>query len=511
MTFRGDPMSRKSARHLALGLLLAALGSFPPAGAQVEVTYIANEGFLLEGGGKKVLIDALFEGGVNGYAKVPHALRSELERAEAPFDGIDLVLVTHFHADHFAPGMVGRYLRTNQDASFVSTPQVREQLRPLIPGGAETDDRVTGVLPDEGTREVLTRGGVELEVLNLHHGEERRPPVQNLGFIVKLGGMKILHVGDTEATAEVFEKYSLAEEKIDVALLPSWFLTYDRWIEAVRNEIAPAEIVVMHMPSRDAPPSYFGSHGSYDGTVRALREEFPRARIPDEPGASMTFAAKPAKPESSRTNAVRSILPARRSRSTARQELDAGMFLVAKREMLDPNFAKTVVLLLSYDVEGALGLVVNRPSEMTLSKVLPDVEALRDREDPVFVGGPVPGNKLFLLVRSADEPEDSRRVLEDVFVSQSRELLEQLAGENDGTDPFRLYVGYAGWASGQLDHEVARGDWHVVAADGDAVFSERPKEIWNRLIPPVPTQQVLMLPLPDGAAGVAPGFPSIVP
>jgi putative AlgH/UPF0301 family transcriptional regulator len=123
----------------------------------------------------------------------------------------------------------------------------------------------------------------------------------------------------------------------------------------------------------------------------------------------------------------------------------------------------------------------------------------------------VPGNKLFLLVRSADEPEDSRRVLEDVFVSQSRELLEQLAGENDGTDPFRLYVGYAGWAPGQLDHEVARGDWHVVAADGDAVFSERPKEIWNRLIPPVPTQQVLMLPLPDGAAGVAPGFPSIVP
>ena len=507
-------MSRKFARQLALGILLAVLGFFPPVGAQVKVTYVANEGFLLEGGGKKVLIDALFERGVSGYAKIPRTMRSELERAEAPFDGIDLVLVTHFHADHFAPGMVARYLRANPDASFVSTPQVAEQLRPVIPGGAGTDGRVTEALPDEGTREVLTRGGVELEVLNLHHGEERRPPVQNLGFIVKLGGMKILHVGDTEATAEVFGKYSLVEEKIDVALLPSWFLTYDRWIDVVRNEIAPAEIVVMHMPSRDAPPSYFGSHGSYDETVRALREEFPRAQISDEPGASMTFGAKPAKPakrESSRSTAEPSIQPARRSRSTAGQELAAGKILVAKREMLDPNFAKTVVLLLNYNIEGALGLVVNRPSEMTLSKVLPDVEALRDREDPVFVGGPVPGSKLFLLVRSADEPEDSRRVLEDVFVSQSQDLLERLAGEEDGREPFRLYVGYAGWAPGQLDHEVARGDWHIVAADGDAVFSEKPKEIWNRLIPPVPTQQVLMLPLPDGAAGVAPGFPSIAP
>ncbi len=83
---------------VALTVLVAS-----PLPAELEITYVANEGFLLAGGGKKVLIDALFDGGIAGYPTIPDELRPSLEQARPPFDGVDLVLATHFHGDHFGP------------------------------------------------------------------------------------------------------------------------------------------------------------------------------------------------------------------------------------------------------------------------------------------------------------------------------------------------------------------------------------------------------------------------
>jgi putative transcriptional regulator len=154
--------------------------------------------------------------------------------------------------------------------------------------------------------------------------------------------------------------------------------------------------------------------------------------------------------------------------------------------MPDPNFAKSVVLLVSHDATGSLGLIVNQPTEVELREVLPDVELLESRRDPVYLGGPVSRSRMFLLVRSAEAVELTRRVVDDVHFGESPELLERLLEGERGSqhEPrFRAFAGYAGWGAGQLQSELERGDWHLLDGSGARVFSGQAATLWRRLLP----------------------------
>jgi putative transcriptional regulator len=164
------------------------------------------------------------------------------------------------------------------------------------------------------------------------------------------------------------------------------------------------------------------------------------------------------------------------------RDLGRGVFLVASRNLLDPNFSQTVVVLIEYSPEGAVGLIINRQTDIRLSKVLPDMKALRKRKDTVFVGGPMGVDQLLLLVRSGIKPEDSYQVIEDVYLCSSLDVLGDIVRRKAGGGEFRAYAGYAGWSPGQLDSEVARGDWYVITAETESIFSQAPQEVWPRLI-----------------------------
>ncbi len=159
--------------------------------------------------------------------------------------------------------------------------------------------------------------------------------------------------------------------------------------------------------------------------------------------------------------------------------LEKGQFLIAGERLTDPNFAKTVVLLLHHDRGGAMGLIINRPTEMELSTLMPELEGVGDHPHSLYFGGPVGLEQILLLMRSADQPEDATEVFADVWVSGSRTLLEGLIRDRSGS--LRLYAGYAGWAPGQLENESERGDWRVVPGDTDSIFDRRPTELWRRL------------------------------
>jgi putative transcriptional regulator len=159
-----------------------------------------------------------------------------------------------------------------------------------------------------------------------------------------------------------------------------------------------------------------------------------------------------------------------------------GKFLVAARKLIDPNFMQTVVLLIDYDQNGAMGVIINRPLEMKLSEVFKDIKELQKRADTVFSGGPVMRNQLLLLVRTDARPEGSLRVLQDVYVASQLKLIGQMIKNEEKGDRFRVYAGYAGWGRGQLDQEVKRGDWHILAADADTVFNKESSQIWPELI-----------------------------
>jgi putative transcriptional regulator len=159
-----------------------------------------------------------------------------------------------------------------------------------------------------------------------------------------------------------------------------------------------------------------------------------------------------------------------------------GKFLVASRKLLDPQFSETVVLLLEYHTQGAMGLIINRPSEVKLSAVFPDMKQLQHLSDTIYLGGPVSKNQLLLLIRTADPPEESRHIFADVYVSSSQEVIQQMTETTKIGQRFRVYAGYAGWGPWQLDHEIWRGGWHVLPADAETVFDKSAPEIWPALI-----------------------------
>ena len=159
-----------------------------------------------------------------------------------------------------------------------------------------------------------------------------------------------------------------------------------------------------------------------------------------------------------------------------------GRFLVASRRIVGPFFHRSVVLLLEYGPAGAVGLIVNRPTALTVRELLPEIEEMRERTEPAHFGGPVEPNRMMVLIQARAQPPDSQKVVGEVYASRSLDPLRALARSAGSALRFRAYVGYAGWAPGQLEAELARGDWYVDSADPAAIFDMPPEEVWPKFI-----------------------------
>ncbi len=170
-------------------------------------------------------------------------------------------------------------------------------------------------------------------------------------------------------------------------------------------------------------------------------------------------------------------------------DLAIGNFLVASRDLGDPNFAKTVILVVHYKAdEGAVGLVVNRATDVPVSRVFQDLKEAKSRKDPVYVGGPVELNTVMALLKTASKPENSARVFNDVYLITNKDLLRATLASGAESSVFHTYVGYAGWGAGQLEHEMEQGAWHSMPADAANVFHSDPDSVWQRLIRRTETQ-----------------------
>jgi putative transcriptional regulator len=169
-----------------------------------------------------------------------------------------------------------------------------------------------------------------------------------------------------------------------------------------------------------------------------------------------------------------------RAQYSAQPQLETGQLLVASEKLGDPNFAETVVLLIQHDEdEGTVGLVINHRSQVPLSQVFPDIKGAT--ADPVYVGGPVSLTAVQALLRLPAPAEDVLHVLNDVYASGSKQVIEKSVRSHMAPGKFRLYVGYAGWAPGQLEAEVRLGAWSVLTNRSRAIFDEDPDSLWSRL------------------------------
>lgn len=157
-----------------------------------------------------------------------------------------------------------------------------------------------------------------------------------------------------------------------------------------------------------------------------------------------------------------------------------GKLLVAMPGLQDPNFARTVVLLVAHDAEeGTMGVIVNQPLDIPLAKVLPELERRRDR---LWRGGPILPTSLLTLTKGEKASDDTEVVFGDVRMITSREGFDRAMDSGIPQERLRAFAGHAGWAPGQLEAELARGDWAIMPATTEVVFCARPSDVWPKLM-----------------------------
>jgi L-ascorbate metabolism protein UlaG (beta-lactamase superfamily) len=243
-------------------LLLSLCNSQPPApitsqtkiskNLNLTITYIGNEGALISSGDKQVLIDGLHREYKPAYDFPPPALLASLESAKPPYNEVDLVLVSHMHLDHFHPESVGRHLFNNPKAVLVSSQQVVDSVAKEFDGFKEIEARVKRATPEWKNSITFNESGIKLRVLGLRHSGERFVGIQNLGHLIEINGVKLLHIGDADISIENFSSFRLDQEGIDIAFIPFWYLSSDSGRSLVRDHIKPKQVIAVHVSPADA-------------------------------------------------------------------------------------------------------------------------------------------------------------------------------------------------------------------------------------------------------------------
>lgn len=236
---------------ILLSFLLLSFSTDQP----LKTTYISNEGFMLETGGKKILIDALFGHLDADWCDVPNAdMVSNMENANPPFDDVDLILVTHGHRDHFTAEIAANHLVNNKKGVLVCTPQTHRLLKKQEKY-PEIRDQVVEVLPDRGEFVTKEFNGITVKIMRFNHSTymvtdpetgkqvNRHENVENLGYLITFNGRTFFHNGDARFNDETeYLQYSLDKENIDVA-----FVHADPTNTIVKDILTPDHVVMMHV------------------------------------------------------------------------------------------------------------------------------------------------------------------------------------------------------------------------------------------------------------------------
>ena len=170
------------------------------------------------------------------------------------------------------------------------------------------------------------------------------------------------------------------------------------------------------------------------------------------------------------------------SAAHAQQDLPAnGLFLVAKPTLTDPNFARTVVLVTQTEDASTVGVIINRPTTLELSRFLSDEFPTQNYRDPIYLGGPVMRQAIVAVYRSETPPAAAAfHVLKNVYLTMHADNLKQMLATPGAT--YRLYAGFSGWAPRQLESEFTRDGWFVLPADETMLFRKNAEGLWEELV-----------------------------
>ena len=243
---------------LTIGLLL------PGSAGAVSVCVLGNEAVRVSSENKRVLIDGLYREGYPEDVILAADLRQRIETSEGEFDRLDLVLVTHSHKDHFNAAAVIRHFANNPQARLISTPEVVEAVASEIPVARRHS------VPPSVEPVAIRAGGIDVLVFNLNHGVSN--DTQNLGFLFELDGKTVFHLGDTMASRAELEAAGVADQSVDVALVPFWYYLYEENAKKLDGVLKAETVIPIHMPQPDADKQYLTGFGGFEGLQAAIEK-----------------------------------------------------------------------------------------------------------------------------------------------------------------------------------------------------------------------------------------------
>jgi len=223
-------------------ILLLFLFSSSYAQNKFDVTHIANSGFLIESGHKKILIDALFKQGWDNYLVPSDSIVSDIINQRDIFNKSNLMLITHNHGDHFDASMVVAYLLNNSKNILIAPPLVTHVIS-KHPNYKKFENQIVKLDKINQDKNDTTIQGIRVRSFFIQH--DSRPQIENVGYLIEIDKLKVFHAGDYNGSEIVeFEKLQLQNENIDVAFLNF----YGFWNTAEEQKftekyIKPKEIV----------------------------------------------------------------------------------------------------------------------------------------------------------------------------------------------------------------------------------------------------------------------------
>jgi putative transcriptional regulator len=154
------------------------------------------------------------------------------------------------------------------------------------------------------------------------------------------------------------------------------------------------------------------------------------------------------------------------------------ILLVARAELSDSDFADSIVLVMNNLGPAPVGVIINKPMQVPVSHLFPHLKRLAPLHDKVYFGGPVEFGSVWFLFRATRPPEHALQACDGVYLSANPELLLQLLGRDKPMDGLRIFIGHSGWGPGQLEAEIANGDWTLQRAESEGIFHGKSEHRW---------------------------------
>ena len=265
-----DPGNRNALRMIQeLGARPGEAGRTGP----LRLTFIANAGVLVSSGERKVLIDALFDKPNPEYRAPSPDVLEKIMAGEAPFDGIDLVLVTHDHPDHFDATLAARYMERNSGPILVAPADAVAEMRKAAADWAAIEPRVVPLDLKVGEKAERDLKRIPVTAFRTLHGKQESP--MNIMYLFELDGWRVFHEGDSPGNVEEYRSFGLGGAPVDLALVHFWFPLDPNCARFLQEVLKPDHIALTHLPIRledDAP-------GKIDQVRRLLQ-----GRLPPAPG-----------------------------------------------------------------------------------------------------------------------------------------------------------------------------------------------------------------------------------